>query len=158
MNLGTLLVCVTLCLLAGVGGSVATRRSLFPWYQDLRKPPLTPPNWLFGPAWGVLFVLMGVALAMVVESAPSDARTTFLRLFFLQLVLNVLWSWIFFGFRAPGWALLEIVLFLGAVVATWLVAGRIGTGPSWLLLPYVAWVAFATYLNLGVYLLNRSRA
>lgn len=155
MSIFTLIVCVTGCMAVGVLGSMATRPNLEPWYSRLKKPPFTPPNQVFGPAWGALFVLMGVSLSILVQAEPGPARTTALILFGIQLVLNSAWSWIFFGARSPGWAMVEIVPFLGAVAATAYQAGQVSSVAGWLLAPYVAWVTFASYLNLGVWLLNR---
>ena len=147
--------CVTACLAVGMVGSAVTQPGLRPWYAELTKPPLTPPNAVFGPAWGVLFIAMGVALTLVVLAPAGPARTLALSLFGVQLALNVAWSWIFFGNQAPGWALVEIVVFLAAVVATALACYRVAPAAGWLFVPYILWVCFATYLNAGIWLLNR---
>ncbi len=152
----TLVLCVTGCLGVGVLGSVATRPNLEPWYAELRKPPFTPPNEIFGPAWGVLFIAIGVSLSILVQAPPSPARTTALVLFGAQLVLNSAWSFLFFALRSPGWALVEIVPFFGAVVATGWAAGQVSWVAGLLFVPYAAWVAFASYLNAGVWAMNRA--
>lgn len=153
----TLVACVTGCLLVGMLGSLATRPNLEPWYAELRKPPFTPPNKVFGPAWGVLFLLMGVALSILVRAEPGPDRTLALALFAVQLVLNSAWSWLFFGARSPGWAMLEIVVFVAAVAWTLAAAWQVSTVAGALLVPYLGWVCFASYLNLGVWWLNRPR-
>lgn len=147
---------VTVCLGVGMLGSVATQPNLRPWYEELRKPPLTPPNAVFGPTWGVLFILMGVVLALILLAPASPIRSWALALFGIQLALNAAWSWIFFGSRAPGWALVEIVPFLASVAATAWAAYQVSQVAGLLLAPYVAWVSFATYLNAGIWLLNRA--
>jgi len=146
---------VTVCLGVGMLGSVATRPNLEPWYAKLRKPPLTPPDAIFGPTWGVLFILMGVALTLLLLAPSSPLRSLALGLFGLQLALNSAWSWTFFGAHSPGWALVEIVPFLSAVAATAWTAGQVSQTAGLLLAPYVAWVTFATYLNAGIWALNR---
>jgi benzodiazapine receptor len=151
----TLVLCVTGCLLVGMLGNAATQPNLEPWYAELRKPPFTPPNKVFGPAWGVLFILMGVALSILVQAEAGPGRTLALALFGLQLVLNAAWSWIFFGARSPGWAMLEIIVFDVAVAATLVSAWQVSTVAGALLVPYLCWVCFASYLNMGVWLLNR---
>ncbi len=129
--------------------------SLFPpgaWYAELAKPPWTPPNWLFAPVWTVLYVLIGVA-GWRLWLAGEAARMA-LVLWAVQLVLNALWSWIFFGLHAPGPALVEILLLLSAIAATMVAAARPCPAVVWLLAPYLAWVAFATALNAALWLLN----
>jgi tryptophan-rich sensory protein len=122
------------------------------WYAALRKPPLTPPNWIFGPVWTVLYVAMAVA-AWLVWRAGGGALP--LALWTLQLVLNGLWSWLFFGLERPGLALLEILLLLAALLATTAAFFPVRPLAGWLLVPYVAWVAFAAYLNAGIWQLSR---
>ena len=143
---------------AGMVGGMVTQPNIEPWYAHLRKPPLTPPNGLFAPAWGVLFLLMGIALWLIASAEPSPTRTAALVLFGLQLALNMAWSWVFFGARATGWALVEITLFWITLAATLFFAARISTVAGLLLAPYLAWVSFASYLNAGVWWLNRREA
>jgi len=122
------------------------------WYGVLVKPPLTPPNWIFGPVWSVLYVLIAVAGWLVWRSgAPWHA----LGLWGAQLMLNALWSYLFFGLQRPGIALVEISLLLGFVAATTLSFARVRRLACALFVPYALWVAFATYLNAGLWYLNR---
>lgn len=147
---------IVLVVFLGLAAGAALFGAAFPpgdWYAALRKPPLTPPNWIFGPVWTLLYVAMAVA-AWLVWRARGGALP--LGLWTLQLVLNALWSWIFFGLERPGLALLEILLLLAALGATTAAFFPVRPLAGWLLVPYVAWVAFATYLNAGIWQLNRS--
>ena len=121
------------------------------WYEALRKPPLTPPDWIFGPVWSVLYLLIAVAVWLVWR---TGADRTALALWSAQLALNALWSWLFFGLQQPGLALIEILCLLVLVVATVRVFSRTSNLAGSLLIPYAAWVAFASYLNAGVWYLN----
>jgi tryptophan-rich sensory protein len=123
------------------------------WYAGLRKPPLTPPNWIFGPVWSFLYLCIALA-AWLVWRAPRDT-TTPLALWASQLLLNALWSLLFFGLHRPGLALLELAVLLTLVVATTAAFFRVRSLAGALLVPYVAWVGFAFYLNAGVWYLNR---
>jgi benzodiazapine receptor len=142
-------------LLAGGIGSLFTASALDSWYVTLAKPALNPPAWVFGPVWTTLFVLMGIAAFLVWKKVPDDRRGRMaLALFGLQLVLNVLWSVLFFGLRSPGAAFIEIVILWGAILATIVAFARVSKPAAWLLLPYILWVSFAGYLNYSIYILN----
>lgn len=148
-----LVVAIGVCLLAGVLGSVFTSSGVGTWYPTLNKPSFTPPGWLFGPVWTVLYILMGVAVALVWhKSIGIDAA---LAVFVVQLVLNVLWSLFFFGLRLPALALVDIVLLWGAIVATLVLFWRMQPAAGLLLVPYLLWVSFATVLNAAIVWLNR---
>jgi tryptophan-rich sensory protein len=123
------------------------------WYASLRKPPLTPPNWIFGPVWSFLYLCIAVA-AWLVWRARRGA-TTPLALWASQLLLNGLWSLLFFGLHRPGLALLELAILLALVVATTAAFFRVRSLAGALLVPYVLWVGFAIYLNAGIWYLNR---
>ena len=125
------------------------------WYDALSKPSFNPPNVVFGPVWTILYILIAIAGARVWLAAPSPERTVALRLWFAQLVLNALWSPLFFGARQPGLALIDIVLMLVAIAAFVWRARRVDRVASWLMVPYLGWVSFATALNLAIVLLNR---
>lgn len=124
-----------------------------PWYAGLRKPPLNPPNWLFGPVWSVLYLAIAVSGWLVWRSGPESPLP--LSLWAGQLVLNGAWSFVFFGLRRPGAALLEILALLVVLFATTASFFRVGRVPGALFLPYTAWVTFAAYLNAGIWHLNR---
>jgi len=123
------------------------------WYEGLRKPPLNPPNWIFGPVWSVLYLAIAVAAWLVWRARPGSF--TPLALWGTQLVFNAVWSFLFFGLQRPGLALFEIALLLALVVATATAFFAVRRPAGILLLPYVAWVGFAAYLNAGLWLLNR---
>jgi tryptophan-rich sensory protein len=128
---------------------------LFPpgsWYEALTKPAWTPPNWLFGPVWTVLYVLVAVSGWLLWKTGVA-ARGA-LRLWGVQLLLNALWSWIFFGLRAPGAALIEIGALLITIAATIALAYRPCRTAAFLLTPYLVWVAFASTLNAAIWRLN----
>ncbi len=122
------------------------------WYEALRRPPLTPPNWIFGPVWSVLYLLIAIA-AWLVWRAGADRIA--LALWSGQLVLNALWSWLFFGLQQPGLALIEILGLLVLLAATVRAFSRESRLAGALLVPYAVWVAFASYLNAGFWYLNR---
>lgn len=139
---------------AAAAGSVFTRAGSGEWYDALQKPAWTPPGALIGAVWSVLYGLMGVAAWLVWRHASATGRARALTLWGIQLGLNVLWSALFFGLRAPGAAFWELVLLEAAVVATLAVFWRIHPGAGVLLLPYAAWVAFAGFLNFTIWRLN----
>ena len=124
------------------------------WYESLSKPSWTPPSWLFGPAWTVLYLLMAVAAWLVWRRAGFDGATAALTVFFIQLGLNLAWSGIFFALRSPGWALVEILILWVAIVVTIILFFRHSTLAGWLLVPYLLWVSFATALNAAIVRLN----
>ncbi|MBI2278612.1 MAG: tryptophan-rich sensory protein [Candidatus Brennerbacteria bacterium] len=150
-----LVVAVGASLLAGAIGSIFTASSVSLWYPTLMKPALNPPSWVFGPVWTVLYVLMGIAAFLVWRQGweRRDVKDA-LKIFALQLVLNALWSVLFFGLQSPLLALVGIVLLWGAIL--WVISAfaRISRPAAWLLVLYLAWVTFATYLNAAIWLLN----
>jgi tryptophan-rich sensory protein len=126
------------------------------WYRQLRKPAWSPPSWLFGPVWTVLYALMGVAAWLVASGGGSRAgRGVALAAFGVQLALNAAWTPVFFGLRRPGLALAEIVATLAGVAVTVALFLRQRTLAGVLLLPYLAWTAFATLLNAEIWRRNR---
>lgn len=149
-----LAVFVFICLGAAALGGIATGPAIDGWYRTLEKPPWRPPNWVFGPVWTVLYLLMAVAAWLVWRSARWRSAAIPLGLFAVQLILNVAWSWIFFRLQLPGWALLELViLWLAIAMTTWAFFRRSSTA-GWLMVPYLAWVSFAGALNFEIWRLN----
>lgn len=138
----------------GLLAARATAESVRDWYPRLRKPAWTPPNWVFGPVWGVMYGVIGGAAYLVYRSGAPGAAAA-LGVFGLQLVLNVLWSVIFFGRRSIGGGLVEISFLWAAVAATTVLFFRASTAAGWLIVPYLAWVSFAAALNFRVWQLNR---
>ncbi|MEO5924851.1 MAG: TspO/MBR family protein [Bryobacteraceae bacterium] len=145
---------IALCLAAGGLGSLATSAKIPTWYATLAKPSWNPPNWLFAPVWTTLFVLMAVAAWMVWTRRAQASASAALVLFAVQLVLNTLWSFLFFGAENPGAAMLEIVVLWIAIAATIWTFRKISSPAAWLLAPYLAWVSFASCLNYAIWQLN----
>lgn len=143
---------VLLCLAVGFTAGLATQSSISDWYPTLVKPSWNPPNWVFGPVWTILYIMMAVA-AWLVWKAGSDVKPAMI-LFFSQLALNFAWSFLFFGARSPWLGLVGILMLLLAVLITTLVFWRISRPAGLLFLPYLAWVSFATLLNFTIWRLN----
>jgi benzodiazapine receptor len=151
--------CVAIPLVVGGIGGWVTTRALATWYGALKKPNWNPPNAVFGPVWTLLYILMGVSLWRLVRLGfDTPGVRLAVSLFALQLALNLIWSLIFFGRRAPGGALAEIVLLWAAVWLTVLVFAGQDALAGWLLVPYGLWTTFATVLNFAIWRLNRSPA
>ena len=146
----SLLVFVILVALAAMLGGLAAPGD---WYQALEKPDFNPPDWVFGPAWTLLYALMAVA-AWRVRVSGHRRRGIALGWWGVQLVLNVAWSWLFFGLHRPGWALAEMSLLIVAVFVTWREFRGIDRPAGVMLLPYLAWLAFAWLLNAAIWHLN----
>ena len=124
-----------------------------PWYITLQKPSWTPPNWLFGPVWTVLYVAIAVA-GWTVWRSKAISVTKPILLWLLQLILNGLWSWLFFGLHRPDLALIDIFALLVAICCFIASTNKISRVAAWLFLPYALWVSFATALNLAIWQLN----
>jgi translocator protein len=150
-----LCVFVAICLLAGAIGSWFTAASVKSWYPTLVKPAGTPPAWVFGPVWSTLYLLMGTAAWLVWRQRSAEDVTIALALFFTQLALNAIWSFVFFGLRRPGLALLEILALLAAIIGTMARFAPVSRLAFWLMTPYLGWVLYATFLNSGIWRLNR---
>ena len=143
------------CLLAGVLGSLLTRPAIDPWYRGLTKPPLTPPDAAFGVVWPILYVLMGLAAWLVWRRGPGDAAVrAALGMFAAQLALNVAWSGVFFGLRAPVGGLAVVAALWALILLTTLRFRPVSAAAAALMQPYLLWVTFAAYLNAGIVLLN----
>ncbi|MBN9585788.1 MAG: TspO protein [Afipia sp. 62-7] len=154
-SLGRLVLCLLLCLGVGLLESVVTRPEIATWYAALAKPPWTPPPFVFPIAWTILYVLMAVSLWRLWDrAAPSAARRSAITWFLIQLALNAAWSPVFFGWHATRAALVVIVALFFAIVMTMIATSRADKPASWLLAPYLAWVAYATTLNAGVVAMN----
>jgi len=151
-----LLATLSVVLAAGGIGALATTRATPMWYQTLKKPSFDPPEWLFGPAWTLLYLLMAVAAWLVWKQGIGAAGVKLaLAVFLVQLVLNALWSVFFFGLRSPLAGLVDIVGLWLAIVATIILFFRVSVPAGVMLLPYIAWVSFAALLNAAILRLNR---
>jgi translocator protein len=143
---------LALCFaVAGIAGRV-TATSIATWYPALAKPWFTPPDWLFAPVWSVLYAMMALAAWLVWRRAGW--RSAALRLFFLQLALNLAWSVLFFGLQLIGAALVEILLLLALIAATTWAFWRVDRRAGLLLVPYLLWLGYASLLNGAIWLLN----
>jgi len=141
-------------LVAAVLGSFATTPNI-PWYDTLAKPPLNPPNWAFGPAWTTLYILMAYAFYRILRLEPgTPGRRAAIVVFFAQLVLNAAWSFAFFAARSPLFGLIVVVPMEALVIATIVLFFRLDRVAGYTLAPTALWVAFATYLNAGIFFLN----
>ena len=143
---------IALVLLASLFGAALQPGD---WYEQLARPPLTPPNWIFGPVWSALYLCIAIAGWLVWRARGEVAIAAPLGLWGIQLALNSLWSLLFFGLQRPGLALIEITLLIALIAWTSVAFFRARTFAGVLLLPYLAWVAFACYLNAGFWYLNR---
>ncbi|MDP3993571.1 MAG: TspO/MBR family protein [bacterium] len=159
-NFFKFVIAIGVSLSAGAIGSVFTAPSIAGWYAGLVRPALNPPAWVFGPVWTTLFALMGVSAWLIWKRLDSRLRGNDKRIkialgiFLGQLVLNTLWSIIFFGLNSPGGALIEIVFLWLAILATIVAFYKISKPAAWLLVPYILWVSFAMYLNYAIWTLN----
>lgn len=154
-NTFKLIIAIVVSELAGIIGSVFTVSSIPTWYAGLAKPELSPPNWIFGPVWTTLYFLMGVA-AFLVWKKGLDRRDVKIALIIFggQLLLNTLWSIIFFGLHNPFWALVDIIALWLAIIFAIMAFYKISRPAAYLLLPYILWVSFAMYLNYAIWTLN----
>ena len=177
-NLLKLLASIIICELAGAVGAFFTVPSVDSWYKHLTKPSFNPPNWIFGPVWTALFILMGISLYLVwsKEWRPKNEialkkgkpwnplsqkflsgewqKANIILIFATQLVLNVLWSVIFFGAHSIGAAFFELLMLWFAIIFTTINFYRVSKTSAWLLLPYILWVFFAGILNYFLWILN----
>ncbi|MBW2964801.1 tryptophan-rich sensory protein [Candidatus Woesearchaeota archaeon] len=143
---------IAICQLAGILGSLFTISSVGSWYMTLNKPVFNPPSWVFGPVWITLYTMMGISLYLVWRS--GNRSWLVLGVFGLQLVLNALWSILFFGMHAPGIAFVEIVILWLSIIATIVLFFSVSRAASYLLIPYALWVTFAAVLNFAIWRLN----
>lgn len=146
---------IILCNLAGLLGALLTTTGPGSWYDTLVKPAFTPPSWVFGPVWTTLYVLMGVSLYLVLMEWRDGTDVQIpLALFGIQLVLNILWSFFFFGLKSPSTGLAGILLLWVFILATIISFFKIHRTATLLLLPYLTWVSLASYLNYAILVLN----
>lgn len=141
--------------IAATVGGAATSRSVDNWYRTLEKPSFNPPRSVFGPVWTVLYIMMGIADYLVDTNSSGEKRENARRIYKIQLGLNSLWSVLFFGLRAPGFALVEIVALWTAILMTIRAFWPISRIAAWLLVPYLLWTTFASALNAAIWWKNR---
>lgn len=148
-NFPKLLLSIGICLSAGIIGSLFTFSSIPTWYATLIKPVFSPPNWIFGPVWTFLYILMGISLYIVWQ---KKKKVPFI--FWIQLILNAAWSIIFFGLRNPALALVDIIALWIAIALTVKAFSKINETAACLLVLYLFWVSFAILLNIAIVMLN----
>jgi len=154
-NIVKLVVSLVACQCAGLIGSIFTTPAIPTWYATLEKPSFSPPNWLFAPAWVTLYLLMGVAAFLIWRRGLGQKGVrAALIVFLVQLVLNALWSVVFFGLQLPLWGMVVILALWVAILLTILRFFKLSTAAGSLMLPYILWVSFAAVLNIALFMLN----
>ena len=151
-----LIASLTLPLGFGAIAGMFTAEAIPVWYSTLNKPSFNPPNWIFGPVWTTLYLLMGISLFLIWKRSVSKERNLAIFVFFVQLALNFGWSFIFFYFNMIGFALIEIILLWVSIVIMLVLFYKIKPIAAYINIPYLLWVTFATILNACYYFLNRS--
>lgn len=146
---------IMITLVTGAIGGIAIAPDIKDWYTTIAKPAFNPPNYIFSPVWTALYILMGIALALVWGKPKTPERDRALKFFFTQLFLNFSWSFIFFCFHLIGWALIEIIVLWLSILYTIILFYRQSKTAAWLMVPYILWVSFATVLNAAIWNLNR---
>ena len=151
-----MIICVLICLGVGFAGSFFTAPAIDNWYAQLEKPAFNPPNWLFAPVWTLLYITMGISAALIWNiGLDSKAVKIALTVFVFQLILNFLWTPLFFGLHLIAAALAEIIVLLAALAVTIYHFSRLSKTAALLLVPYLLWTSFAALLNAGLWSLNR---
>ena len=149
------IISIIICQSAGIFGSLFTFEAVPDWYITLEKPFFAPPNWIFGPVWIILYFLMGVSLYIVwKDELKSKTRYVFFVVFGIQLILNALWSLLFFGLRSPLLGLIDILILDVILVVTIFYAKRVSKYAAMLLIPYMVWIIIASVLNYAIMVLN----
>ena len=155
-NIIKLIISILACFAAGGIGSLFTFKAIPSWYPILKKPPYTPPNWVFGPVWTTLYVLMGISVFFVWQKGLStDGVLLAFILFWVQLIFNALWSVIFFGMKSKGGGVITIIVLWLLILAVIITSFRVSAWAGVLLIPYIIWVSIASYLNIGIWWLNK---
>lgn len=154
MKLLKLIASLIISLSAGALGSLATIPNIPSWYAGLEKPFFNPPNWLFGPVWTILYILIGISLYFIWIYSGKKSKRSAYTIFGIQLILNALWSIAFFGLHLPWLGFIIILALLTSIILTMVQFYRLSKVAAFLLLPYLLWVVFASLLNLAIALLN----
>ncbi len=150
-----LILFIIICEAVGIAGSFFTAKAIPTWYEKLRQPSFRPPNWIFGPVWTFLYALMGLSAYLVYQNQQRPLAKIGLIFFLIQLILNAIWTPLFFGAKKLGWAFFEIVLmwvFIVLSVVSFFMAVPLA---GWLMMPYITWVSFASLLNYSIWQLNK---
>ena len=151
-----LIIAILICESTGIISGLIANTNRNPWFDTLNKPSWNPPSFLFAPVWTTLYLLMGISLWLIWKSnTPAPQKINLIILFSSQLFLNFWWSIIFFKFHSPALALLNIILMLILILLTIINFSKFSKAAAWLLVPYIAWVSFATILNYTIWVLNK---
>lgn len=152
-----ILIMAVTCVGVGYLSSLLSRDETDPWFDSLVKPVFNPPSWLFSPVWTTLYIFMGIAAGLVWDKIDTQREIVRkgLTFFWIQLALNALWSYLFFGLHNPLLALIEIVLLWLMIFETFLQFNKVNKTAGYLFIPYLMWVTFATVLNASIWWLNR---
>ncbi len=146
---------IFVCFLPGIIGGFITAKNIYPWFSFLKKPFFSPPSWVFSPVWTMLYILMGVSLFLVLKAENSKDKIQGTIFFGIQLVLNGLWSIVFFGLHNILLAFIVIIFLLLFILLSILKFFNVSKNAAYLLIPYLLWVSFASILNFSLYILNR---
>ena len=149
-----LIVSLFLPLSVGAVAGMFTSQAVPIWYASLNRPSFSPPNWVFGPVWTTLYILLGISFFLIWKENPTRERNLAIKVFSIQMLLNFAWSFIFFYFNLIGVALIEIILLWISISLMIYLFYKIKPLAAYLNIPYLLWVSFATILNAGYYLLN----
>jgi translocator protein len=151
-----LIISVIACFAAGGIGSIFTFKSIPTWYPGLKKPKYTPPDKVFGPIWTALYLLMGISVYLIWQKGlPNDGVLIAFIIFWVQLILNALWSIIFFGMKSKGGGVITIIILWFLILAEIITSFQVSSWAGTLLIPYIIWVSIASYLNIGIWWFNR---
>jgi tryptophan-rich sensory protein len=154
-NAFKLFISLALPLLLGAIAGMFTAEAIPGWYDLLNRPSFNPPNWIFGPVWITIYVLMGISFFLIWKQSESKKRSQAITIFLIQMGLNFAWSFIFFHFKIIGLALIEILFLWLSIILMLVKFYKINPIAAYLNLPYLLWVTFAVILNAGYYLLNK---
>lgn len=155
INIKRLIISLILPQLAGLVGSFFTIPAISSWYLNLEKPSFSPPNWIFGPAWVTLYLLMGISAYLVWQKIDENQKAKKSLWFFcIHLIFNASWSLMFFGLKSPGLGLINIIIIWLLIIVLIIKFWKINRWSSYLLIPYLAWVSFASLLNYFIWILN----
>lgn len=153
-NIFKLIVSLIIPLSVGAVAGMFTSQAVPTWYASLNRPSFSPPNWVFGPVWTSLYILLGISFFLIWKESSSPKRNLAIKIFAIQMLLNFAWSFIFFYFNMIGIALIEIILLWFSIVAMIYLFYKIKPLAAYLNIPYLLWVSFASILNVGYYFLN----
>ena len=147
--------CILIPLLIGAISGIATASSVNNWFVTLHKPSFNPPNYLFGPVWTCLYILMGISIFLILQTPKTKLRKKAVAIFCVQLFLNFCWSFLFFKFQLLGVALIEIILIWISILTMIYTFQKINKTAAYLQVPYLLWVSFASILNASIWWLNK---